>query len=276
VNLMRNQFLKLSKYLLFVSLLMIVSACTSKVVLFNSLTEADANEVYAVLLEAGFPAKKSPTDEGFAIEVPSSMTGDALSLLSSRGLPKDRKGSIGEIFKKEGMISSPLEEKARYLYALSQELEQTLMVMDGVISARVHIVLPERSSPGETLSPSSVAVFVKHEPESSFPAYIGQIRELVVSSIPSLTKTGANENVSIVAIPSASKRSEPLSLTWYGPMALQSDDRLYFLAIVYGLILLWMVSLAAVYMTVSDPSQRPKFINALLKIESEPEVKKES
>lgn len=244
-----------------------LTACSSNVVLFNGLSEPDANEVYAVLLDSGFSARKLPTDSGFAIEVPSSMSGEALSLLASRGLPKDRKGSIGEIFKKEGMISSPLEEKARYLYALSQELEQTLMVMDGVISARVHVVLPERATPGGTLSPSSVAVFVKHEPGSSFPAYIGQIRELVLSSIPSLSNDKSDENVSIVAIPGAKVKSEPLSLIWYGPMALKAENQVYFLGIVYGLILFWLVSLGAVYLTVSDPSQRPHFINAILKVE---------
>lgn len=244
------------------AVVVMLQACGSRINLFQDLEEADANEIYSVLLDAGIPAQKEPGKGGIAISVPQRMSGEALTVLKARGLPKSRRGTIGEIFKKEGMISSPLEEKARYLFALSQELEQTLLTIDGVISARVHLVLPERPAPGEQLIPSSVAVFVKHKTDSPFQAYISKIRELVSSSIPGVGGTDA-DRISIVAIPSNEYMEKSLPLVWYGPMALMPEDRMYFLVLVYVLIGLWVLSLGAVYLTVSDEETWPKFLDPL-------------
>lgn len=249
-----------------VFVLLALTACSSQVSLFNELSEADANDVYSELIRSGFAATKVPADKGYRIEVPSSMVGEALTLLASKGLPKDRKNSIGEIFTDDSMISSPLQERARYLYALSQELERTLMTMDGVIESRVHIVLPERTSGTQELTPSSVAVFVKHEPDSPFPAYLSRIRELVLSSIPTMSMDKSKDNVSIVAIPSVRNVQEPLSLVWFGPLAIKVADRFYFLGVMYTLIAAWVISLAAVYLIVVEPARRPAFMQSLLKL----------
>ena len=91
--------------------------------------------------------------------------------------PKVARATLGDTFRKEGVISTPLEERARYIYALSQELEATLSNIDGVIVARVHVVLPERVAPGEPVQPASASVFIKHdprlEPDSIRRAYAG-------------------------------------------------------------------------------------------------------
>lgn len=257
--------------LLAITTILIVSACSSSVQLFTNLSEREANEVYSVLLRAGFPAEKHLQDEAFVVQVPASMAGEALDLLASKGLPKDRKNSIDEIFPDDSMIASPLQEKARYLYALSQELERTLMTVDGVIEARVHIVLPERTVGVDNLTPSSVAIFIKHNQASPFPAYVSQIRELVVSSIPSMRGRDALENVSIVAIPAEDRIEEPLALTWFGPLAIKSADRFYFLGLMYFLIGLWGLSLFATYLSCVEPARRPRFLQALLQKTDEDE-----
>ena len=253
--------------------LLAVTACSSNVSLFNNLSEADANDIYSELTRSGFAAQKIPVDKGFSIEVPKSMVGEALALLTAKGLPRERKNSIGDVFANDSMISSPLQERARYLYGLSQELEKTLMTMDGVLESRVHIVLPERAVGNQELTPSSVAVFVKHEQNSPFPAYVGQIRELVLKSIPTMSSNTSKDNVSIVAIPSAGRITEPLSLVWFGPLAIKVDDRYYFLGVVYLLIGLWLLSLAAMYLTVVEPARRPKFVRDLIKLAEKDEDK---
>ncbi|MCE4861265.1 EscJ/YscJ/HrcJ family type III secretion inner membrane ring protein, partial [Campylobacter jejuni] len=81
-----------------------------------------------------------------------------------------------------------LEERARYIYALSQELTNTLSQMDGVLAARVHVVLPERGGVGENTTPSTAAVFIKHQAGYNLDALQPQIRKLVTHAIPGLTE----------------------------------------------------------------------------------------
>lgn len=241
---------------------LVLQACSGNSQLFTDLTQAEGNEIYSSLLEAGIPAERTSTKTGISISVPKQMSSEALRILATQGLPRAKKTSIGEVFKKESMISSPLEERARYLYALSQELEETLMNMDGVLSARVHIVLPERANPGETLSPSSAAVFVKYENGSSFPAYVPRVRELIFKSIPGITGD-ASTSVSVAAIPSEIRGNSCIPLIWYGPLALSESDRVYFLVIVYMVFALWALSLGIVWLQAKDENEWPESLRKL-------------
>jgi type III secretion protein J len=246
-----------------VTTILVLQACSDHIALFSGLSQEEGNEIYSALMAAGVPVEKTIAKDGVGISVPSQMSSEALKILEVKGLPRDKKTSIGEVFKKDSMISSPLEERARYLYALSQELEETLMKMDGVLAARVHIVLPERANPGEAVSPSSAAVFVKYAAGASFPAYIPSVRELIFNSIPGITGD-PHTSISVTAIPSELKATG-ITLLWYGPMALRAEDRLYFLTIAYLLVGLWMLSLGIVWLQAKDQSQWPE---ALLKLKA--------
>ena len=173
-----------------------LAACGSNVTLYSSASEGEANELLSVLLDAGIHAEKISGKEGVAVSVDGSQVARALDILRSRGLPRERFDGMGQIFRKEGLVSSPLEERARYVYALSQELTNTLSQMDGVLAARVHVVLPERGEIGEAATPSTAAVFIKHRVGYSFDALKPQIRQLVTHSIPGLTE----DRVSIVLV----------------------------------------------------------------------------
>lgn len=175
-------------------------ACSAKVELMMAVPEAEANEALAALLNASIPAEKVPGKEGMVgLRVDGSQVARAVDVLRSQGLPRERFAGMGDVFKKEGLISSPLEERARYLYALSQELSSTISRIDGVVAARVHVVLPERSPTGDQTSPSSAAVFIKHRDKVNLDAVQPQIRRLVTNSIPGLTA----EKVSLILVPSA-------------------------------------------------------------------------
>lgn len=173
---------------LLLGVLLLLAACGARVDLFSAANESEANEVLSVLLDAGISARKTTTKEGISISVDGPEVARALDILGSRGLPRARFQGMGQIFRKEGLVSSPLEERARYIYALSEELTNTLSQMDGVLTARVHVVLPERGGVGETTTPSTAAVFIKHQTGYSLDALQPQIRKLVTHAIPGLTE----------------------------------------------------------------------------------------
>lgn len=222
---------------LLVGVMLLAAGCARKVELMAAMPEPEANEVMAALQNAGIEADKVPGKEGMVgVTIAADQVGRAVDLLREKGLPRERFAGMGQVFKKEGLISSPLEERARYLYALSQELGATLSQIDGVIVARVHVVLPERSTTGEASAASSAAVFIKHQDGYNIDTVQPMIRRLVTNSIPGLTP----DKVSIITISAQAQRPrEPAAaLPDRGP-ALPSTEALAALA---GLL---VVSLAA-------------------------------
>ncbi|WP_200843421.1 type III secretion system inner membrane ring lipoprotein SctJ [Pantoea sp. 18069] len=181
---------------------LMLAACGGRVDLMGAIPEDEANEVLAALINASIPTQKVPGKEGMVgVRVASDNVGRALEVLRDKGLPRERFAGMGQVFKKEGLISSPLEERARYIYALSQELSNTLSKIDGVLTARVHVVLPERGTAGETGVPSTAAVFIKHQDGYNLEIIQPQIRRLVTNSIPSLTA----DRVSVVFVASQAR-----------------------------------------------------------------------
>lgn len=159
--------------------------------LYGSLSEEEANAVLAVLLEASIPAEKQAGDEGvFVVMVEESEFAGAVRVLAEHALPGQRFDNLGTVFGKNAMFSTPMEEKARYLYAMQEELSSTLSRIDGVLLARVHLVMPESDQMGRDLIPPSAAVFVKHlDDERHDPdMHRRQIRDLIAASVPKLDR----------------------------------------------------------------------------------------
>lgn len=162
-----------------------LAACQSS--LYSNLTEADANDMIAVLMANGIPAEKSARGkEGFSVTVPQHHMLRSLTVLREAGYPRASFDSVGRVFQKTGIMSSPFEERVRYIYALGEDVARTLAFIDGVVAARVHIVLPEAQQLGRTVKPSSAAVFIKHRPRVDLDFLVPQIRRLVSSSIEGL------------------------------------------------------------------------------------------
>ncbi len=182
----------------------LLAACDTRVELISSVSESEANEALAALLDGGVKAGKIPGKEGMvSLDVAQSEVSKAIGILRVEGLPRERYAKMGEVFRKEGLISSPLEERARYIWALSQEISSTLSQIDGVVKARVHVVLPERSAGGDPSLPSSAAVFIKHKTGVNLEDSVAQIKRLVANSIPGLS----GEKVSVILIASDNRLS---------------------------------------------------------------------
>lgn len=179
----------------------LLSACSKVVTLQSNLSDSDANEIVMVLNKQGIPVEKKPSKEGVNLVLADTDLARATAVMNAAGLPRRSHESLGEVFKKQGMISTPLEERIRYLHGLSEELGFTLQQFDNVISARVHVVLPERVAPGEPIQPSSAAVFIKYRPPIDEDAIAPRIQRLVASSIPGLAKEDGRAKVSVVMTP---------------------------------------------------------------------------
>ncbi|HVJ69772.1 MAG TPA: type III secretion inner membrane ring lipoprotein SctJ [Caulifigura sp.] len=164
-----------------------VTGC-SQVELYSNLPEQEANEMMAVLIDHGISCSKSAGSEGtWSLKVASDQFAPSVRALKELGFPRDKFSDMGTVFQKSGLVSSPSEERIRFMHALSQELSKTLSQIDGVMSARVHIVLPENNPFGESVKPSSAAVFIKYRQGATVEAMIPQIKELVLSSIEGMT-----------------------------------------------------------------------------------------
>ncbi len=162
--------------------------------LYSGLSQRQANEMTALLRNAGVPADKQARDAGtFAVVAPKARFSEAIEILRASGYPRDGYDTLGQVFKKEGFVSSPLEERARLSHALSQEIANTIASIDGVVVARVHLSVPERDPLAEKAAPSSASVFIKHRPGVDLNARLGQIKALVVNALPGL----AYDNVTV-------------------------------------------------------------------------------
>ncbi|WP_338562068.1 type III secretion inner membrane ring lipoprotein SctJ [Erwinia sp. E_sp_B04_7] len=204
------------------SLVLVLTGCGDKTVLFSGLAENDANDIIAELNQHQIPADKLIEKAGISVSVEAKNIERSVNILDSAGLPRKARTNLGEVFQKSGVISSPMEERARYIYALSQEVESTLAQIDGVVVARVHVVLPERLAPGEPVQPASASVFIKYhsnlDPDSIEP----RIRRLVATSIPGLAgKT--DKDLAIVFVP-AQTYEDRIEVVQMGPFQLSPDQ----------------------------------------------------
>ncbi len=185
----------------------LASGC-SRAELFTGLTEKEANEMVSVVQSGGFTASKTTKDSGktWTIVAPTGQFPQEVALLQARGYPRERFQSLGDVFKKQGFVSSPTEEHARLTYGLSQELAHTLTDIDGVVDARVHIAIPEADPLSETVKPSSASVFIKYDPAVDLNSQVGSIKALVVNGIEGLPYDKVTVVLSPVRAPPAAPR----------------------------------------------------------------------
>ena len=185
-----------SRLALIAATLALLAGCSSQE-LYSQLTERQANEMVAVLRSVGIDAEKRVQEGKFSVLTASGDFPQAVRALSAQGLPREQFDSMGTVFKREGFVSSPLEERARLVHALSQEISNTVASIDGVVSARVHLVVPERNPLSDKAQPAAASVFIKHRPEKDFSGQVAQIKALVVNSIEGLPY----DNVTVALFP---------------------------------------------------------------------------
>lgn len=187
--------------------LLLLAGC--KVQLNSGLSEREANQEVALLLRSGIPATREadPKTNRLTVWVEQRRFADAVDILRAHGLPQQHYDSIADVFKGNGLISSPTEERARMIYALGEELSRTIAEIDGVLSARVHIVLPDNDPLRQNVPPASASVFIRYKPDSEVSRLVPQVKMLVANGVAGLSY----DKVSVVLVPAVLPAEETLN-----------------------------------------------------------------
>ena len=166
---------------------LLLAGCDKDATLHSGLEERQANLVMAALIDAGIPCHKTPGEEGtWNVLCSEAKFAQAVNLLERQGLPRQPRQGIGEVFKKTGMISSPSEERIRFMDALAQDIARTISMIDGVVDARVHVVLPENDPFARNALPSSAAVAIRSRWDADITDLVPSVKALVKNAIEGL------------------------------------------------------------------------------------------
>ena len=187
--------------------LLALAGCKTE--LYSAVPEQEANEMLALLLMDGMDAAKVTAKDGsISLTVERSQFATAVELLRARGYPHEKFSTINDVFQPSGLIASPVQEQARYLWALGQELSRTVAQIDGVLTARVQVVLPDNDLLNRNPTPSSASVFVRYDDASHVADLVPQIKMLVANSVAGLAY--GKVSVVLVAVAHAAAPPPPL------------------------------------------------------------------
>ena len=143
----------------------------------------------AALIVDELKKQKTPyelTESGSTILVPQDQVDAVRLAILGGGLPL--KGTVGfELFNKSDMGLTEFAQKINYQRALQGELARTLMTLDNVESARVHITLPEDGVFRDDRRPAKASVTLMPKLGSAIdgPTIVG-IQRLVASAVEGL------------------------------------------------------------------------------------------
>lgn len=161
-------------------------------VLYSQLEPSEAAEVVAYLGENNKPHKLS--DGGRTISVPSDDVYSVRISLASEGLPQS--GNIGySIFDQSNLGMTEFLQNLNFRRALEGELMKTIMQLDNVQAARVHIVMPKNRLFRQDKLEATASVVLKLKKMGGLgKSQLSGITHLVASSVEGLKP----ENISIV------------------------------------------------------------------------------
>ncbi len=163
------------------------------VVAFSKLNEEDAAKIVQSLKDKGIPYQLKDSN---TILVPSEMVYDVRLTVAAEGLPQG--STVGfEIFGQSTLGMTEFAQRVNYQRALEGELARTIMSLEAVEKAVVHVVTPERALLVEDQQPTTASVTIQEKPGQHIDqAQVRSITHLVASSVEGLKP----ENVVVVDV----------------------------------------------------------------------------
>lgn len=161
--------------------------------LYSNLSSTDVGAISAKLEESKIPYKVDKSGE--SVMVAETDVSKARLLLAESGIPNG--GSMGyEIFDEQsGFGQTSFVQNINQVRALEGEMARTIISIESIRSARVHIVLPQRELFSRESREASASVVVKANPGSKINSeQISAIQSLVASAVPELS----SKNISVV------------------------------------------------------------------------------
>ncbi len=151
--------------------------------LYSGLSRDDVGRMGSALKDAGIDFDVSA--DGTSLTVNYGDTMRARMLLAGKGLPQSADSGY-ELFDQVGSFGlTSFMQNVTKTRALEGELSRTILTMDGVKAARVHLVLPDRSSFRSDQEPASASVVIRTEMPTDTSA-AQAIRHLVAAAVPGL------------------------------------------------------------------------------------------
>ena len=170
-------------------LLCLLSGCGERSErVLRATSQRDVNEALVEFTRAGVVGatvqdRSTQRTEIYEIRVPVSQATRARQVMLDLELPRERQPGFDELMSSASLIPTATEERARLMYAISGEIARTIELVDGVVAARVHVVLPDEgrlSGTQDKRGPSAV-VLVKYREGNDMPQIISENRGDVVS-----------------------------------------------------------------------------------------------
>jgi flagellar M-ring protein FliF len=153
--------------------------------LYSGLDPAEAGRIGQRLDELKVPFENR--GDGTTILVPASQVGRVRMDLAASGMPRQGGSGYELLDTQSPMSMTSFMQRVQRLRALEGELARTITTLDGVKSARVHIVMPERESfARDTPKPTASVAVSMYGPSRLPPRQAMAIRLLVAGAVPGL------------------------------------------------------------------------------------------
>jgi flagellar M-ring protein FliF len=167
--------------LIIVVIIIILAATSTYGVLYSNLSTRDSGLIIERLKDRKAPYRLSAG--GSVIKVPDDQVAELRIEMAAAGLPES--GGVGfEIFDKTSLSASDFVQNIDYIGSVERELARTLSQLKEVISAKVHITLPNRSVSSDEQEEAKASIVLNLRPGA-------RVNETIVPAVLHLTAQSA-------------------------------------------------------------------------------------